>query len=132
MKRKTVFLLEKETTVANLIRYQMLAHQVKQVQVFPSVSECLYFMQKKTVPDFLIADLGNSEIHASDFLKTIRTAFPGVRVLFLSPHADDSLITRLMEEGASDCIHTSGRTEDWIRELVKNMEFLSRESVPSN
>jgi DNA-binding NarL/FixJ family response regulator len=132
MKRKIVFILEKETSVANLIRYQMLSHQVKQVQVFPSVSECLYFMEKKTVPDFLIADLGNPDINASDFLKSTRSAFPGLRVLFLSPHADDSLINRLMEEGASDCINTSGRMEDWIRELVKNMEFLNRETVQSN
>jgi DNA-binding NarL/FixJ family response regulator len=127
MKRITVFIIEKEAPVANLIRYHLASHQAKQVQVFPSVAECLYFMQKKSIPDFLIADLAHPEINARGFLKTMMQSFPGVRILFLSPFTDDSLVSQLMEEGATDYIYTSGRMEDWIHELMKNMEFLIRE-----
>jgi len=127
MKRTTVFIIEKEAPIANLIRYHLLSHQVKHVQVFPSVTECLYFMQKKSIPDYLIADMAHPEINASIFLKTILQSFPGIKILLLSPFTDDSLVTQLMEEGATDYIYKSGRMEDWIHELVKNMEFLIRE-----
>jgi len=132
MKRTTVFIIEKEAPVANLIRYHLLSHQAKQVQVFPTVAECLYFMQKKSISDFLIADLAHSEINASGFLKTILQSFPGVKILFLSPFTDDSLVTQLMEDGATDYIYKSGRMEDWIHELIKNMEFLIREKSRAN
>jgi DNA-binding NarL/FixJ family response regulator len=129
MKRTTVFIIEKEAPVANLIRYQLLSRQAKHVQVFPSVPECLYFMQKKSTPDYLIADLDHPEILATGFLSTILQSFPGVRVLFLSSFTDDSLAKQLLEAGATDCIYKSGRMEDWIMELVKNTEFLIREKI---
>ena len=132
MKRTTVFIIEKETSVANLIRYHLLASQAKHVQVFPSVPECLYFMQKKSIPDFLIADLDHPEINAPVFLKTILQSFPGVKVLFLSPFTDDVILTQLMEEGATDYIYKSGQKEDWIGELVKNMEFLNQPKSRTN
>jgi DNA-binding NarL/FixJ family response regulator len=127
MKRTTVFIIEKDAPLANLVRYHLLSKQAKHVQVFPTVTECFYFMHKKSIPDFLIADLDHPEINAIGFLKTVRQSFPGVRVLFLSPFTDDSLVSQLMEDGATDYIYKSDRMEDWIRELVKNMEFLIRE-----
>lgn len=132
MKRTTVFIIEKEAPVANLIRYHLLSHQAKHVQVFPTPAECLYFMQKKSMPDFLIADLAHPEITGPGFLKAVLQSFPGVRILFLSPFTDDSLVTPLMEDGATDYIYKSGRMEDWILELVKNMEFLIREKSQAN
>ena len=104
MKRTTVFIIEKEAPIANLIRYHLLSHQAKHVQVFPSVTECLYFMRKKSIPDFLIADLAHPEINAP-------------------------IATQLLKEGATDYIYKSGRMEDWIHELVKDMEFLIREKT---
>jgi DNA-binding NtrC family response regulator len=129
MKRTTVFIIEKDTPVANLIRYQLLSQQAKHVEVFPTLAECLHFMQKRSIPDFLIADLAHLEIKASVFLKTVMQLFPGVKVLFLSPFTDLNAASQLMEEGASDYICTSGRMEHWIRELGKNMEFLIREKT---
>ena len=132
MKITSVFIIDKETPVANMIKYQLLSHQVKQVQIFSSVSECLYYMRKRSIPDFVIADLAHPEINAPSFLSTIIQSFPGVRVLFLSPFTDDSLVSKLMEEGAADYIHTSGRMEEWIMELLKNMDFLIREKIRTN
>ncbi|MCX6247969.1 MAG: hypothetical protein NTW10_09560 [Bacteroidetes bacterium] len=132
MKNTTAFIIEKETPVANMIRYHLLAHQVKQVQIFPSVSECLYCMRKRSIPDFLIADLGHPEIEAESFLDTVLHSCPGIRVLFLSPFADDTLVAHLMEKGATDYIQTSGNMDLWIQELVKNMEFLLREKSRMN
>jgi DNA-binding NarL/FixJ family response regulator len=132
MKRTTVFIIEKEASVANLIRYHLLSHQAKHVQVFPTPAECLYFMHKKSIPDFLIADLAHPEISAPGFLKSVFQSFPGVRILFLSPFTDDSLVTQLMEDGATDYIFKSGRMEDWIHELVKNLEFLIKEKSQAN
>ena len=132
MKRTTVFIIEKDGPVANLIRYQLLSHSSKHVQVFPTPSECLYFMHKKSIPDYLIADLAHPDIHASAFLKDVLQSFPGVKVLFLSPYTDSSLVNRLMEEGASDYIYKSERTEVWIHELIKNMEFLVKQKIRQN
>jgi len=127
MKRITVFIIEKDVALANLIRYHLYSHQARQVQVFPAVAECHYFMQKKSIPDFLIADMANPEINARGFLKTILKSFPGVKVIFLSPFTDDSLVSQLMEEGATDYFYKSVHPEDWIHELAENMEFLIRE-----
>jgi DNA-binding NarL/FixJ family response regulator len=132
VKRTTIFIIEKEAPVANLIRYYLLSHQAKHVQVFPTPAECLYFMHKKSIPDFLIANVSHPEINATGFLKSVLQFFPGVKILFLSPFTDDSLVTRLMEEGATDYIYKSDRMEDWIHELVMNMEFLLREKSRAN
>ncbi len=127
MKRNTVFIIEKEASIANLIRYHLLSRQARHVQVFTTQEECLYFMHKKSTPDFLIADLAHPEINAPGFLKTVTQSFARVKILILSPITDDTFVTQLMEEGATDYIFKSGRMEDWIHELVKNIEFLIRE-----
>lgn len=132
MKRKTVFIIEKEVSVANLIRYHFLSHQARLVQVFPTPEECLYFMHKRSIPDFLVADLAHPEINAPGFLKTVLLSFPGIKILFLSSYTEDTLVTQLMEGGATDYIFKSARMEDWIHELVKNMEFLAREKNKVN
>ena len=133
MKRKTIFIIEKEAPVANLIRYHLLTqHQARHVQVFPTPEKCLYFMHKKSIPDFLIADLDHPETHALGFLETVMQSFPGIKILFLSPNTDDTLVRRLMEEGATDYIFKSAWMENWIRELVKNMKFLVREKNKVN
>jgi DNA-binding response OmpR family regulator len=132
MKRTTVFIIEKEASIANLIRYHLLSQRVKHVQVFPTPAECLYFMHKKSIPDFLIADLTQPEINAYGLLNAVKQSFHGVKILFLSPFTDDLLVKKLMENGATDYIFKSGRTEDWIHELLKNIEFLIRENIRAN
>jgi DNA-binding NarL/FixJ family response regulator len=123
----TIFLIEMDSPFSNMMRYQLM-QLGSQVQAFPSVSECFYFMQKKYLPDFLVADLTALEQDPSSFLHQVRNGFPGVRVVFLSPYDDNSIPSRLMEEGASDYIHTSGRMEEWVLELTKNLEYLAQEA----
>jgi DNA-binding NarL/FixJ family response regulator len=126
MKKTSIFIIEKETALANLIRYRLMAHQVSQVRVFPAISECLSFMQKQSVPDLIVADLDLPDCNGSTFLKTVKRLFPGVRVVFLSPFTDDILLSQLMAEGASDYIFKSEQREAWIHELMKNLEYLSK------
>jgi len=132
MKRTSIFIIEKDIVVANLIRYKLMAHQVSQVQIFPTITECLYFIQKRSVPDFIIADLSLPEINGSNFLKAVKSLYPRVRVVFLSPFSDDMLLSQLLEEGASDYIFKSGQQEAWIHELVKNLEYLTRKATRGN
>ena len=132
MKETSIFIIEKETTLANLISYRLMARQISQVQVFPAISECLSFMQKRSVPDFIVADLDLPDCNGNTFLKTVKSLYPGVRVVFLSPFTDDILLSQLMEEGASDYIFKSEQREAWIHELIKNLEYLSRVSIRAN
>lgn len=132
MKRATVFIIEKDGPVANLIRYQLLSHSARHVQVFPTQDECMYFMHKKSIPDFLITDLNSSETDAADFLKGVLHSFPGVKIIFLSGNTDSSLVNNLMAEGATDYIYKSDRKEVWIHELIKNVDFLVREKTRVN
>ena len=129
MKSTTVFIIEREPNVANLIRYQLMSRQAKQVQVFSNVSECMYVLEKKSTPDFLVVDLDHPQINAPSFLKYILHSFPKVKVLFISPHTENPIGSLLIEEGATDFICKTGRLEDWIHELIKNMEFLIRENI---
>lgn len=129
MKSTTVFIIEREPNVANLIRYQLMSRQAKQVQVFSNVSECMYVLEKKSTPDFLVVDLDHPQINAHSFLKYILHSFPKVEVLFISPHTENPIGSLLIEEGATDFICKTGRLEDWIHELIKNMEFLIRENI---
>lgn len=132
MKRTSIFIIEKDIAIANLIRYKLMAHQVSQVQVFPSITECLYFIQKRSVPDFIIADLDTPEINGSTFLKAVKSLYPRVRIVFLTPYSDEMLLSQLLEEGASDYIFKSEQQEAWIHELVKNLEYLSRTATREN
>ena len=129
MKRTSVFIIEKESATGNLIKYHLLSNQVKQVQVFPTIAECLYHMLKRTIPDFLVVDLTSPEINGFNFLNTVKSSFPGINVIFLSPFSDESMIAQLMTEGASDIIFRTDHKEEWIGELIKNIEYLLREKV---
>ncbi|MCX6245502.1 MAG: response regulator [Bacteroidetes bacterium] len=131
MRRVSFFILERETALANLIRYRLMMQQAEHVQVFPALSECLYFMQKHFVPDFIIADLDLPEMNGSRFLTTVKELSNRIQVVFLSAHPDDVLLSQLMEEGASDYIFKSAQREEWIRELMKNLEYLSRTTTPA-
>jgi two-component system, CitB family, response regulator DctR len=127
MKRTSVFIIEKDPSVANLVRYQLLSRQANQVQIFPNLGECLYFATRKFVPDFVIADLDQPELQSPDFLKTLREACPETGILLLSSTPDDLLAGRLLEEGATDYIVKTERTEEWMTELTKNIGFLAKE-----
>jgi DNA-binding NtrC family response regulator len=126
MKKTTVYIIEKEANLANLIKYKLLSHKVNQVNLFPNIAECLHFMQKKSA-DFLIIDTTNLEYTVPDILKVFLRMFPGIKLLFLSPVAEDSLAEQLIADGATDYIYKSGQSEEWICELVKNIQFLVRE-----
>jgi DNA-binding NarL/FixJ family response regulator len=130
MKKTSVFIIEKEPATGNLIKYHLLSHQVRQVQVFPNLAECLYHMLKRSVPEFLIVDLSSPDINGFNLLNAIKNSFPAVRVIFLSSVSDESLIKQLIEEGASDFIFRSAYKEEWVGELIKNLEYLVREPLP--
>jgi DNA-binding NarL/FixJ family response regulator len=89
-------------------------------------------MEKKEHPDFIIVDLSHPEINPSAFLRYVLHSFPKVRVLFISPHAGYPHGPQLIEDGASDFICKTGPMEEWIHELIKNMEFLIREKIRMN
>ena len=132
MKKTTVFIIEKETGIANLIRYNLLCRQTKHVQIFANVSECFYVMEKKETPDFIIVDLSHPQINPSAFLNYVLHSFPKVRVLFIAPEAGCPQGAQLIEDGASDFICKSGPMEEWIQELTKNIEFLISEKIRTN
>jgi DNA-binding NarL/FixJ family response regulator len=131
MKKACIFILVKDTALANLIRYNLVTHQARQVQVFPSIAECFGFMQKRPAPDFVVADLDLPGMDGTGFLENIHQINDHVKVVFLSPFPDDLLLTSLMDAGAADYIYKSARREDWIHELVKNLDYLTRVALPS-
>jgi CheY-like chemotaxis protein len=103
-------------------------NKLSQIQTFPNGQECLYRLQKNTVPDIIITDYDIGNYTGFDFLRKITDMFPEVRVVYFSSLADPVLAMKLLEAGASDFIVKTSKLENGISELLKNLKYILKEA----
>jgi len=126
MNTPVIFLIDKNPIHASLVKYHLNMHRFMNVQVFPNGEECLYRLQKGGIPQFLVTEYDIGNYTGFDFLEKVKSIHKGIRVIFFTRHDDPILALRLLESGACDYIAKTGKLETGIRELIKNVKFLTK------
>ena len=102
MQTPSIFIVDRNPIHNSLIKYHLNINKLNNVQTFPNGLECLYRLEKNTIPDFIITDYDIGNYTGLDFLKKVRDQFPEVRVVYFSSLADPVLAIKLLDEGAFD------------------------------
>lgn len=129
MKDPVIFIIDTNPVHGNMVKYKMTAMKLTNVWLFNSVEECLYRLRKQQ-PDFLISEYTLGSYRGEDLLRMARKISPQTSILFFSSVEDAGLAEKLLADGARDYIVKSGRLEESITELIRNLEFLYSE-IPS-
>jgi len=129
MKSSLVFIVDKNPVQSSLLKYHLIIQRFANVQLYHSAEECLYRLKKGVVPDFLITEYHLSDHNGLDFLRLVKQHSPSTRVIFFSDFDDPLLAMQLIDSGASDYIMKTGKLDQGIKNLIKNIEFLQREEI---
>jgi DNA-binding NarL/FixJ family response regulator len=97
--------------------------------LFPNQGECLYSLQRNIIPDFIITDTSMMGMPDLQFLKSIKADHPAITVIFFSENEDVSHISALLDAGATDYILRVGDKQNWIHELISNLQYLIKEEI---
>lgn len=128
MQTPRIFIVDRNPIHNSLIKYHLNINKFAQVYTFPNGQECLYRLEKNTIPGFIITDYDIGNYTGFDFLRKVRDNFPEVKVVYLSSMADSVLAMKLLEAGASDFIVKTSKLETGISELIKNLRYMLKEA----
>ncbi|MEI6883865.1 MAG: response regulator [Bacteroidota bacterium] len=129
MQTPSIFIVDKNPIHNSLIKYHLNINKLNNVQTFPNGLECLYRLEKNTIPDFIITDYDIGNYTGLDFLKKVRDHFPEIRVVYFSSMADPVLAIKLLDEGAFDFIVKTSKLETGMTELLKNLRYILKEAL---
>jgi len=128
MQSTRIFVVDRNPIHNSLIKYHLNINKFSQVYNFPKGEECLYRLEKNTIPDFIITDYDIGNYTGLDFLRKIRDEYPNIRVIYFSSVADPILAMKLLEAGAFDFIVKTSKLETGISELLKNLRYILKEA----
>jgi DNA-binding NtrC family response regulator len=129
MKSSVVFVVDKNPTHRNLIKYNLESNKITRVQAFPSGDECLIQLKKNILPDFIITSYFSGSHSGFDFLRSVMEVSPSSGVIFFDTFEDPGLAEKLMDAGACDYVVKTGNPDAGISALLKNIRFLVREKA---
>jgi DNA-binding NtrC family response regulator len=129
MSTSVIFVVDKNPTHRNLIRYNLELNKFINVLTFPSGEECLYRLQKQFHPDFLITSFFTGNLSGFDFLRSVLEISPSVQVVFFDTFEDPQLAEKLLDAGACDYVVKTRNPDAGISNLLKNVMYLDREKA---
>ncbi|MEI8006978.1 MAG: response regulator [Bacteroidota bacterium] len=129
MRTSRIFIVDRNPIHNSLIKYHLDINKIGQVSTFPNGQECLYRLEKNTVPDVIITDYDIGNYTGFDFLRKIIDTYPEVRVVYFSSLADPVLAMKLLDAGASDFLVKTSKLENGISELLKNLKYILKEVI---
>ena len=129
MNNSLLFLLDRDPVKGNFLKYHLNSNGFWNVMLFPNQGECLYSLQRNIIPDFIITDTSMMGMPDLQFLKSIKADHPAITVIFFSENEDVSHISALLDAGATDYILRVGDKQNWIHELISNLQYLIKEEI---
>lgn len=132
MRIPVIFVVDKNPIHLSLIKYNLNINKFTIVYTFQSGEECLYRLQKKLHPDFLITSFFTGNHSGFDFLRIILEISPSIQVIFFDTFEDPSIAERLLEAGARDYIVKTKKPDTGISALLKNIRYLTGEKALRN
>ena len=129
MQTSRIFIVDRNPIHNSLIKYHLDINKIGQVSNFPNGQECLYRLEKNTLPDVIITDYDIGNYTGFDFLRKVRDMYPEIRVVYFSSLADPVLAMKLLEAGASDFLVKTSKLENGISELLKNLKYILKEVI---
>jgi len=132
MKQPLIFILDKNSQRGNMLMYRMKGGEFRNIQLFTSEKECLYRIMNNGSPAVIIADTGTDLSSATGFIAEVKQASPSIHIIFYSDTDDEQLAGMLLSAGASDYILRTPNSEAGLRELIKNIHYITSQEVLNN
>lgn len=114
----------------NLFREGMLlvlsAFDELDVIIETSSGQALLEQMENNLPDLVLLDYSMPEMDGFETLKKIKTTYPDVKVIILSMHYDESLMSFMMQNGADGYLlkdETSSIVKDAIIEVMEKGKY---------
>lgn len=101
---------------------------IKSVSGANSSQEAIQFLEKHSI-DIILMDVNLSEESGVDLTKKIKSLFPGIKIIALTMHDDISIITRMIQAGASGYILKQTNMTEVIQAIdivYENGKYLSK------
>ncbi len=121
MKDKLVFFVDDDKMILNLLEYTFKSRQGLRVKTFFSGEECLKNLYMN--PDLVVLDhvfqSEKSRMNGIETLKRLKKLNKKIRVIILSKHNDESLISEYLKNGATKYIP---KENFFIDELIESIE----------
>ncbi|HMP94711.1 MAG TPA: response regulator transcription factor [Phnomibacter sp.] len=132
MHRIQLFVVDDHYMVVEGIR--ILLQQEEDFEFIGSASNaasCLAFLRTHA-PDVILMDINLPDIDGTELCKQVKTLYPGIFVLGLSTFNQQSLIAKMLENGASGyLLKNAGREElhEAIKQVLRGKTYLSFEAA---
>jgi len=121
MKSKLVFFVDDDKMILNLLEYTFKSRQGLRVKTFFSGEECLKNLYMN--PDLVVLDhvfqSGKPKMNGIETLKKLKKLKRNVKVIILSRHKDENLISEYLKNGATKYIP---KENFFIDELIDSID----------
>ena len=121
MKDRLVFFVDDDKMILNLLEYTFKSRQGLRVKTFFSGEECLKNLYMN--PDVVVIDhvfqSEKSRMSGIETLKRLKKLNKKIRVIILSKHKDESLISEYLKNGATKYIP---KENFFIDELIESID----------
>jgi DNA-binding NtrC family response regulator len=121
MKDKLVFFVDDDKMILNLLEYTFKSRQGLRVKTFFSGEECIQNLYLN--PDIVVLDhVFQSEkpnLNGIEILKRLKKLKKKIRVIILSKHKDERIISEYLKNGAAKYIP---KENFFIDELIESIE----------
>jgi DNA-binding NarL/FixJ family response regulator len=124
MKDLLVYIIDKNQTQGNFLKYRLNSSGIRNILVFHSAEEFIRTPERMTKPQFIIASAGMKDREDHELLNAILERAPESQVIFHSDNQSELHASELIEAGLTDYIVKARDNQDWIRELTSNLHFL--------
>ncbi len=129
-----VFIVDDHYMIIEGIRSLLLhEQQIELIGHAMSAASCMAFLQT-TLPDVLLMDINLPDKSGIDLCKDVRTQYPAVRVIGLSTFSQQSLVDKMIENGAVGYVLKNGTREELLEGIAACMrgeKYLSGEIARS-
>lgn len=125
-----VFIVDDHYMIIEGIR-SLLSHEtdIELIGHAMTATSCMAFLQN-TLPDVILMDINLPDRNGIDLCKEVRTKYPAVRIIGLSTFSQQSMVEKMLENGALGYVLKNGTREELLEGIAACMsgeKYLSGE-----
>ena len=121
---KTIFFVDDDKMILNLLEYTFQSRQDYQVITFRTGEDCLKNLQQDPsliVLDHILSGPGEEKLSGLETLREIRKVNKEVPIVILTGQGDDALLSEFMENGANRYLTKDDFFIDSLIETIQQM-----------
>jgi DNA-binding NtrC family response regulator len=119
----SIFIVEDDIAYANVIRHSLENKNYVNIKIFSNGEECLANMDLQ--PEIILLDywLGQNNKDGLEILKTLKSKYPDVQVVFLTANDKLETATATIKNGAYDYVVKNESAMERIKNILRRIIF---------